>query len=148
RSHEVGAEQRRGSRGDRTVGRAIVSVRRLRRMGSGSPAAACRPAAPSPARKSLVNTRASRDIPAPMSEEKQVVELVDAGVPADQGLSSLGLLMQLAGNLFAAYAGLLAFWALFALRGTGETLWILMLLGVSVARSLLHRSAGTQLLYG
>ncbi|HEY5952565.1 MAG TPA: hypothetical protein VIV40_44000, partial [Kofleriaceae bacterium] len=85
-----------------------------------------------------------------MTEQKQegVVELVDAGVPADQGLSSLGLLMQLAGNLFAAYAGLLAFMMLFALRGSGETLWMLVLLGASVTRSIFHRNAGTQLLYG
>lgn len=85
-----------------------------------------------------------------MSEQKQegVVELVDAGVPADQGLSSLGLLMQLAGNLFAAYAGLLVFMMLFAMRGSGETLYVLVLLGVSIARSILHRNAGTQLLYG
>jgi hypothetical protein len=85
-----------------------------------------------------------------MSEQKQdgVVKLVDAGVPADQGLSSLGLLMQLAGNLFAAYAGLLAFAMLFALRGSGETLWVLVLLGASITRSIFHRNAGTQLLYG
>ena len=86
-----------------------------------------------------------------MSEHEQkqdVVELAGAGVPADQGLSSLGLLMQLAGNLFAAYGGLLAFMMLFALRGSGETLWIIVLLGACIARSIYHRNAGTQLLYG
>src|SRR6266545_3407762 len=85
-----------------------------------------------------------------MSEQKQdgVVELVDAGVPADQGLSSLGLLMQLAGNFFAAYAGLLTFIMLFAMRGSGETLWMVVLFGSCIARSMFHRSAGSQLLYG
>jgi hypothetical protein len=85
-----------------------------------------------------------------MIEQKQegVVELTDAGVPADQGLSSLGLLMQLAGNLFAAYAGLLTFTMLIAMRGSGETLWMIVLLGACITRSIFHRNAGTQLLYG
>ncbi len=85
-----------------------------------------------------------------MSEQKQegVVELVDAGVPADQGLSSLGLLMQLAGNVLAPAMGILLFYTLFFLRGSGETLWMLLLLASCIARSLVHRNAGTQLLYG
>jgi len=80
--------------------------------------------------------------------EKRVVELGGACVPADQGLSSLGLLMQLAGTLFAAAGALLAFWSLFAMHGSGQTLWVLVLLAMSIGRSVLHRSAGTQLLYG
>ena len=91
--------------------------------------------------------RGARVISASMAE-KRVVELGGACVPADQGLSSLGLLMQLAGNLFAAFGALLAFWSLFAMHGSGDTLWVLVLLGMSIARSLLHRSAGSQLLYG
>ncbi len=85
-----------------------------------------------------------------MTDQKQegVVELTDAGVPADQGLSSLGMLMQLAGSLFAAFGALFAFYMLFALRGSGQTLWVLVLFGTCVARSLYHRNAGTQLLYG
>jgi len=77
-----------------------------------------------------------------------VVDLVDAGVPADQGLSSLGLLMQLAGNVLAAFVALQAFLMLFVPRVDTDTLWILLLLGLSIARSMFHRSAGTQLLYG
>ncbi len=85
-----------------------------------------------------------------MSEQKNegVVELVDAGVPADQGLSSLGMLMQLAGSLFAAYGCLLAFTMLFALRGGGETLWVFLLVGSCITRSLFQRGAGSTLLYG
>jgi hypothetical protein len=86
-----------------------------------------------------------------MSEQQNedgVVQLVDAGVPADQGLSSLGLLMQLAGNVFAAYAGLTAFSLLVLMRGRGETLWVVCVLGLSIARSLIQRSAGSELLYG
>ena len=84
--------------------------------------------------------------------QPKVVDLVDAGVPADQGLSSLGMLMQLAGNLFAASASLLTFYMLIMstrMGGRGdETLWILLLLGGAITRSLVHRSAGAQLLYG
>jgi hypothetical protein len=86
-----------------------------------------------------------------MSEQQNedgVVQLVDAGVPADQGLSSLGLLMQLAGNVLAAYAALMTFTMLFAMRGSGETLWVFLALGLSIARSLMQRSAGAELLYG
>ncbi|NVB80555.1 MAG: hypothetical protein HOV81_19330 [Kofleriaceae bacterium] len=85
-----------------------------------------------------------------MSEQKQegVVDLVDAGVPADQGLSSLGMLMQLAGSLFAATVAMMAISTLFAMRGNGEMLWMLLLFGACVARSLFHRAAGTVLLYG
>jgi hypothetical protein len=79
--------------------------------------------------------------------EQNVVDLVDAHVPADQGLSSLGLLMQLGGNIFAAYAALASFSMLF-LGGSSETLWFMLILGVSMARSFMHRAAGTQLLYG
>jgi hypothetical protein len=82
-----------------------------------------------------------------MSQNEQgVVDLVDAGVPADQGLSSLGLLMQLAGNVFGAYAALATFAML--LIPNDKTLWILVIGGASTARSLFHRMAGSALLYG
>src|SRR5690349_1175442 len=80
--------------------------------------------------------------------EQKVVDLVDAGVPADQGLSSLGLIMQLAGNVLAAYASLVLFMVLLAKPEGDDTLWLFLILGASIARSLLHKSAGAQLLYG
>lgn len=80
--------------------------------------------------------------------EERVVKLVDAGVPADHGLSSLGLLMQLAGNVMAAYAGIVAFVMMLAMRARGEMLWVFVVMGMCIARSLMHRAAGTQLLYG
>jgi len=86
-----------------------------------------------------------------MSEhnEQRVVDLVDAGVPADQGLSSLGMLMQLGGNVFAASAAYFTFTLLFAIGGGGgELLWMLLVLGLSITRSLIQRAAGTHLLYG
>ncbi len=79
-----------------------------------------------------------------------VADLVDAAdVPADQGLAGLGLLMQLAGNVFAAATALLAFVLLFVEpNGHRNTLWMFLLLGLSIGRSLVHRSAGAQLVYG
>ena len=77
-----------------------------------------------------------------------VVDLPDAGVPADQGLSSLGLLMQLGGHVFAAYAALAAFFILITANLRHESPWILLVFGLSVARSLVQRSAGVRLLYG
>ena len=81
--------------------------------------------------------------------EPAVTNLVDAGVPADQGLSALGMLMQLAGNILAAYIALIAFSMLFEIRGGGsQLLWMFLVLGLSIGRSLLQRSAGATLLYG
>jgi hypothetical protein len=74
------------------------------------------------------------------------VELPDPGVPADHGLSSLGLLMQLGGNVFAALAALLAFTWL--LEAADETPRLVIVFGLSIARSMVHRAAGVQLLYG
>ena len=74
------------------------------------------------------------------------VDLPDAGVPADHGLSSLGLLMQLAGHVLGGYAALATFVMMFGF-GRGIA-WILLVLLSSIARSMMHRSAGVQLLYG
>jgi hypothetical protein len=89
-----------------------------------------------------------------MSDQKNedgVVQLVDAGVPADHGLSSLGLLMQLAGSILAGYAAFMLLSMLLLMRGLrsgSETMWMFMLFAMCIARSLMHRAAGTQLLYG
>jgi hypothetical protein len=86
-----------------------------------------------------------------MSEDQKqdVVELVNAGAPADQGLSSLGLLMQLAGSLFAAFAVVAAFSLIVQVRGNGgELLWVFLTLGLCGVRSIFHRMAGSDLLYG
>ncbi len=87
-----------------------------------------------------------------MSEATQdAVNLVDPGVPADQGLSSLGLLMQLGGSLFAAVATLGTFVTILTMGigGRGDQrLWILLILALCVTRSVFHRMAGTELLYG
>lgn len=75
--------------------------------------------------------------------------LVDPGVPADQGLASLGLVMQLAGTVFAAYASLVMFIMLFLPTGFGRVGkgYILIVLALCVARSAFHRVGGSELLY-
>src|SRR5688572_28212956 len=89
----------------------------------------------------------SEESPAPANE--RVVALPSAGVPADQGLSSLGLDMQLGGTVMALGVALFAFSTLIAMPdGRGDSLWLFLLLSTCVARSLFHRMAGTELLYG
>jgi hypothetical protein len=75
--------------------------------------------------------------------------LVDPGVPADQGLSALGLVMQLAGTVFAAYASLVMFIMLFLPSGFGGIGkgYILLVLALCIARSAFHRVGGSELLY-
>lgn len=87
---------------------------------------------------------------APEPSPLQVVRLVSPHLPSDQGLSSLGLLLQLGGSLGAAFVCFNAFawlWATTFLDGAA-TLGILLLGVLSVVRSLMHRAAGTELLYG
>jgi hypothetical protein len=64
--------------------------------------------------------------------------------PADQGLSTLGMLMQLAGSSFAAFATLL----MLAMLGDGVGGWMLAVFGLSITRSFVHRNAGKDLLFG
>lgn len=76
-----------------------------------------------------------------------VVRLIGANVPADQGLSSLGLIMQLSGSLTAAATTFIGFQTLFLPSRAGTTMLVLLLTTLSVVRSLMHRAAGTGLLY-
>lgn len=78
-----------------------------------------------------------------------LVHLMGANIPADQGLSSLGLLMQLGGSLTAAFVAFMGFQTLFLpARLGGMTLVVLLLTTLGVVRSLMHRAAGSGLLYG
>lgn len=78
----------------------------------------------------------------------QPVQLLGANIPADQGLSSLGLIMQLAGSVAAAGIAFFGFQTLFLFARADSTMVILLLTTLSVVRSLMHRAAGTGLLYG
>jgi hypothetical protein len=76
-----------------------------------------------------------------------VVRLIGANIPADQGLSSLGLLMQLGGSVAAAIITFWGFTALTQPTRAGSSMMILLLTTLGVVRSLMHRAAGTGLLY-
>ncbi|MDX2094013.1 MAG: hypothetical protein SFX73_39650 [Kofleriaceae bacterium] len=87
----------------------------------------------------------SQDHQAPQAQENR---LVDPNVPADQGLSTLGLLMQLAGSIFAGYGALILFTFMMMPGGRGgEKGMMLLIAAASVARSVFHRMAGGDLLY-
>jgi hypothetical protein len=77
-----------------------------------------------------------------------VIELPSAGIPADRGLASLGLVMQLAGTVAAAATTLVAFAGGFVWPQDPVTSMVVFLVIASCfARSLLHRKAGSGLLY-
>jgi len=74
--------------------------------------------------------------------------VVEASMPADQGLSSLGLIMQLGGTVFAGGATLFAFLQMMDGHSRSDAMWMILVLALCVGRSLYHRIAGTELLYG
>lgn len=82
------------------------------------------------------------------TDSQRPVELAGARLPADHGLASLGLIMQMVGGLFFGLMVVLAMMPLFGGFHPGAS-WPLFLLGASGAvRAVVHRSAGTGLIYG
>lgn len=77
-----------------------------------------------------------------------VVDLPRAGIPADHGLASLGLVMQLAARTSSALAALAASIVFFEPRAHRHAGWLLFALALCIVRSQLHRIAGRDLLYG
>lgn len=80
-------------------------------------------------------------------EEREVARLVGPRMPADHGLGSLGLLMQLAGSLLAGYMALLGTFPIFA-GASGGVLVVFLVGALGAIRSLFHRAAGSALVYG
>jgi len=76
-----------------------------------------------------------------------IVDLPSAGVPADHGLASLGLLMQLAGRTSGALAALIASIVVLESRATRHAGWFFFAVALCIGRSQLHRVAGRDLLY-
>lgn len=76
-----------------------------------------------------------------------VVDLPSAGLPADHGLASLGLVMQLTGRTTGALAALAASIALLEAR-IHHVPWFCFAIALCFARSQLHRIAGRNLTYG
>jgi hypothetical protein len=93
--------------------------------------------------------------PASSPAAPDVTPLVGARSPADQGLSGLGLVMQLGGTVFAAFTGWIGLQFIFMMMklggmghgDSGLTFWMLAIAGTGVVRSMMHRAAGTRLLY-
>lgn len=77
-----------------------------------------------------------------------VVALPSAGVPADHGMASLGLVMQLTARASSALAALVASLVMLEPRLYRHTAWILFAVALCIARSQLHRIAGRELVYG
>jgi hypothetical protein len=77
-------------------------------------------------------------------------------VPADRGLSGLGLIMQLFGALFGAMTTAVGVIGIIEASNTGPyersdsgvLMWLLLLACSGVTRPLIHRSAGSELIYG
>ena len=88
----------------------------------------------------------SQDQGAPQAQE---TGLVDPNVPADQGLSTLGLLMQLAGSLFGGFGALLMFYFMIlpTFGRDSQKGMMILIVGASITRSVFHRMAGSDLLY-
>jgi hypothetical protein len=78
----------------------------------------------------------------------RVVDLPSAGVPADHGMASLGLVMQLAGRTSGALAALIASLIVLEARGHRHAGWLFVAVALCIARSQLHRIAGRDLVYG
>jgi hypothetical protein len=82
----------------------------------------------------------------PRDGSREVAQLAGARMPADHGLASLGLLMQLGGSVFL---GSMVVFALLPLFAGGSDSLLLFLVGATAAvRSAFHRTAGTAMLYG
>ena len=78
---------------------------------------------------------------------REVAQLAGARMPADHGLASLGLIMQLFGSLFMGLMAMVAVAPILA--GGAPGAWIIFAIGaMGAVRSALHRMAGTALVYG
>ena len=84
------------------------------------------------------------------ASKSSVAELAGARMPADHGLSSLGLLMQLGGTIFLAIFAYLAIIPLMlgGASAGNETWWWFLFAAASAIRSSFHRSAGRSMVYG
>lgn len=81
--------------------------------------------------------------------ERSLANLAGAKMPADRGLTGLGLLMQVGGSVFLAFGALIALMPLLdGAQGGGPKMEVFVIGVLSVIRSIAHRSAGMALVYG
>ncbi|MGH2898936.1 MAG: hypothetical protein ACRDMZ_09710, partial [Solirubrobacteraceae bacterium] len=78
--------------------------------------------------------------------QRGTVDLPSAGIPADHGMASLGLVMQLAARTAGALAALAATIVVLEPHQRHDG-WLLFALGLCIARSVVHRLAGRDLCY-
>jgi len=94
---------------------------------------------------------ATASAPASLPVPAEVVNLPSPGLPADHGLASLGLVMQLAGRtttaLLALFGTLAWIYGRLNPEVTPHAGWIGAAILVSITRSQLHRAAGRDLTY-
>jgi hypothetical protein len=80
------------------------------------------------------------------ARDDQAQPLRGPNMPADNGLTALGMIMQLGGHMFLALMAFFTFTMLVVSGASGEGTGIMLLVGVSgIIRSGLHRSAGAAL---
>lgn len=79
---------------------------------------------------------------------------MSAHLPPDRGVTGLGLIMQFGGTFFAATTGTFGITQVMVMSESrmpgagGLTAWMFLLMTAGVIRSLYHRAAGVELLYG
>jgi hypothetical protein len=83
----------------------------------------------------------------PREGNREVAQLAGPRMPADHGLASLGLIMQLGGSIFLGYMIVFALLPLFA-GAAGGSLFLFLVGASGAVRSAFHRTAGSALLYG
>lgn len=94
--------------------------------------------------------RDSEDPASARDDSPAIASLAGPRMPADRGLTSLGLLMQLSGSLYCGFMALAALTIVFMdgqtpTDGVGA---IVLFFAASALRSGFHRAAGTTLIYG
>ncbi len=82
------------------------------------------------------------------TNKQSVPHLLAPNMPADRGLTGLGLLMQLFGTAFMALGAFFVMMPMLLDSPTPQKFSILLIGASSIVRSAMHRQAGTGLLYG
>lgn len=82
----------------------------------------------------------------PEVNEPNPFDTLGFGIPADQGLAGLGMLMQFGGGVMAIVASIVAVSAMSeVLLDEASSGWLVLIAALSSARSVMHRRAGTGL---
>lgn len=82
--------------------------------------------------------------------ESTIAPLAGANMPADRGLTGLGLLMQFSGSIFLAFGAFMVMMPMLSgpVGGGSSQMTMIFVAALCMVRSAFHRSAGRALLYG